>query len=277
MDTEETSLVVRPASELVTTSGENLLLQRVRPEWQSKSLIERVKRLLPVDPSSACQRLLNAAIHDLREKIVVAGLDIASEAAAAYKLSSVTKPEDVLESYSTSNVLDLAYRMGLLSRPEWRRLQRAYDIRRDLEHEDNEYEAQPEDVVYVFTTCIEIVLSREPIELPRVTDVKEIVEAPANVALSMDLIRDYEKAPNPRQKEITLFLVRTALDGSKADITRQNAIEALRTLEPFTSNTVKIELAAHAQERVKRTPLTEAQVKTAVAGRLPPVPEAVAG
>jgi hypothetical protein len=49
--------------------------------------------------------------------------------------------------------------MGLLTRPEWRRLTRAYDIRRDLEHEDSEYEAGVEDCIYVFKTSIEAVLA----------------------------------------------------------------------------------------------------------------------
>ena len=40
-----------------------MLLSRIRPEWQAKSLIEGVERLLLVDPSSACQRPLNAPIQ----------------------------------------------------------------------------------------------------------------------------------------------------------------------------------------------------------------------
>src|ERR1043166_83310 len=106
------------------------LMPRVRPEWQAKSLIQRVQRLLPTDPSSACQRLLNAAVHDLREKVVIAGLDIAQQAANQAKLPPVTKSEDV-ENYSTDKLLNLAYEMGLLTRPEWRRIKRCYEIRSD--------------------------------------------------------------------------------------------------------------------------------------------------
>jgi hypothetical protein len=116
------------------------LMARVRPEWQAKSLIERVHRLLPTDPSSACQRLLNAAVHDLREKVVVAGLDIAEQAGRQPKLPPVTKAEDV-ENYPTDKLLDLAFHMGILTHPEWRRMKRCYEIRRDLEHEDDQYEA----------------------------------------------------------------------------------------------------------------------------------------
>ena len=132
---------------MIVASGVEALLAQIRPEWQAKSLIQRVKDLLVVDPSSACQRLLNAAIHDLREKIIIAGLDVAQEAASLNGLPQAKKPEEVHE-YSTTHTLDLTYHMGLISRPEWRRLKRAYDIRKDLEHEDDQYEAGVEDCVY---------------------------------------------------------------------------------------------------------------------------------
>src|SRR5229473_8713947 len=78
-------------------------LAQIRPEWQAKRLVQRVISLLPVDASSACQRLLNAAIKDLQSKIVIAGIDLATEAAKLHKLPPVTKPDDVLENYSTTN------------------------------------------------------------------------------------------------------------------------------------------------------------------------------
>jgi hypothetical protein len=117
MSDEVKSLVPSPRGALVTASGADILLEQIRPAWKAKSLIERVKRLVSVDPSSACQRLFNAAVHDLREKILVVGLDLAREAATVHKLPSVTKAEDILDAYSTSNILDLAYYIGLLSRP----------------------------------------------------------------------------------------------------------------------------------------------------------------
>ena len=83
------------AKEIIVSSGVTNTLDRIRPEWKSKRLIERVERLLPVDPSSACQRIFNAAVHDLKEKIVVAGLDIAEQAAHQYNMPSISKPEDV--------------------------------------------------------------------------------------------------------------------------------------------------------------------------------------
>jgi hypothetical protein len=53
----------------------NDLLAAIRPEWQAKRLVQRVVALIPIDPSSACQRLLNAAIKDLQQKIVIAGIE----------------------------------------------------------------------------------------------------------------------------------------------------------------------------------------------------------
>jgi hypothetical protein len=259
-----TSIV--PASSVALAIRVPDLLLQVRSEWKAKSIIERVQRLLEVDPSSACQRVFNAAVHDLRAKIVAAGLDIAKEAALANKLPPVTRADDILDGYSVSNTLDLAYRMGLLTRPDWKRIRRAYEIRGDLEHEDDEYEAQLEDLFYIFKTSIEIVLSRDPFELLRVDDVKAVVDAPSSVALTTEFIQGYEHAPEPRQKEIAQFLVNAALDDARPDVTRVNAVAVLRQLEPLTRDTVKIELAKHVQDRAKKTGLTVAQAKVASAG-----------
>lgn len=238
--------------ELVTqaTSVDSFLLQ-IRPQWQAKSLIERVQRLLPVDPSSACQRLLNAALHDLREKIVLAGIDIAKQAAELHGLPTITKSEDV-ENLSNSRVIDLTYRMGLLTRAEWRRLKRCYEIRRDLEHEDDEYEAQLEDCVYIFKTCIEVVLSRDPVELLKVTDVKDVVEQAVPQFPEHEFLEDYRNAPEPRQQEIMLFLVSAALDPERPDVVRCNSYEMMKHLQEATKNAVKIEIAARLQKRVGR-------------------------
>lgn len=254
---------------MVLASGVDGLLGQIRPEWQAKSLIARVKTLLPVDPSSACQRLLNAAIHDLRAKIIIAGLDVAQEAATANKLPSVSKPEDVHE-YSTTHTLDLAYHMGLISRPEWRRLKRAYDIRKDLEHEDDEYEAGVEDCVYVFRTCIDVVLSKDPISPVRVTDIKDIIEAPKPVALSKELVDDFTNAPDKRQLEIFKFLVSASRDAKKPDIVRQNAIEALRVLRSVARKAVQAQLGQYMQDLVKGKPINLADMKIAAAAGVTP-------
>lgn len=245
------------------------LLARIRPEWQGRSLVERVQKILPVDPSSACQRLFNAAIHDLREKVVIAGIDIAKEAAKTSNLPSIEDAEDV-QQYSTSNLVDLCYRMGLLNRAEWRRLHRAYEIRRDLEHEDDEYEAGLEDCVYIFKTTIEIVLSRHPTNPLRVTEVKELVESADDLAPSADLLADYQKAPQPRQEQICRYLVSTALSKEQPDIVRQKAIELLRRLEQLTHHQVRLAIAAAIQERIGRHGLDLATAKVAHAiGAIP--------
>ncbi|MEW5826494.1 MAG: hypothetical protein AB1778_06635, partial [Candidatus Bipolaricaulota bacterium] len=258
-----------PVAEVIATSDVPGLMKQIRPQWQAKGLIERVRRLLTVDPSSACQRLLNAAVADLREKVKIAGLDIAKEAAAAHKLPPVERPEDV-ENYSTSRLLDLAYRMGLLTRAEWRRMTRAYDIRRDLEHEDSEYEAGVEDCVYIFKTCIEAVLAKDPVQLIRVAEVKEIIEAAGPAVADLALVEDYERAPDTRQLEILKFLVSTALDTGRPELVRQNAFAVLRALNGPTRDAVRVDLASHVLERLNRDPLTEALVRVANAiGILP--------
>ena len=244
-------LVVNPAVELVNSSSVPALLEQIRPQWQSKNLIERVKRLLQADPSSACQRVLNAALHDLREKIKVAGLDIASEAASQHKLPPVNNLDDV-DNYSAAKIIDLSYRMGLLSRPEWRRVSRCYEIRRDLEHEDDEYEAGIEDCVYIFTTCIEVVLARDPIQVLRVTDVKELVEQPTASIPDHTLIEDFQHAPQSRQVQIVKMLINLSLDAKKPDLVQQNAFTFLGYFKEISLQATVTEIGTFLQEKIGR-------------------------
>ncbi|QQG37386.1 MAG: hypothetical protein HYS17_06255 [Micavibrio aeruginosavorus] len=262
-------IIASPNAALVADSGVPALLEQIRPAWKAKSLINRVQRLVAVDPSSACQRLLNAAIHDLKDKIVIAGIDIAREAAKQYKLPPLEGVEEI-ENYPTAKVIDLAYRMGLLSRPEWRRVSRCYEIRRDLEHEDDEYEAGVEDCVYIFKTCIEVILGRDPIHLLKVTDVKEIVEQSDPVTASETLVDDFAHAPQPRQTEIFKFLISIALDKDKSDIVQQNAFTILNALEAHVQNAVKLDVAQHLQTKIGRVKLERRHVRVAIAsGALP--------
>lgn len=258
-----------PNAELVKASEAPSLLSKVRPAWQAKNLITRVHRLLEVDPSSACQRLFNASIHDLREKMIIAGIDIAAEAARQNGLPPVTKAEDI-ENYATSKLIDLAYRIGLLSRPEWRRVSRCYEIRRDLEHEDDEYEAGVEDCVYIFKTCIEVILAVDPIHLLRVTDVKDVIEESSPTLPAESLREDFAGAPQSRQRDIFKFLVSIALDGGQPEVVQQNAFNFLSHLEPLTRSAVKLLLASHFQERVGREKLDRRHARVAVAAGVLP-------
>jgi len=247
-------IVVNPNSELIEASGVGAFMARIRPHWKAKQLVQRVEKLLATDPSSACQRLFNASIHDLREKIVVAGIDLATEAAKQHKLPPVTKPEDI-EEYSVLRIIDLSYRIGLLSRPEYKRLLRAYDIRKDLEHEDDEYEAGIEDCVYIFATCIDVVLSKDPLHLIKLSDIKQIVEQPAPATVNDSLMEEYQQAPQPRQLDIYRFLISTALNKSQPDIVQQNSYNALYTLQPHTHNQVILDCSKEMVEHIgKKAP-----------------------
>lgn len=264
-----------PAAGVALIRADNVpgLLRQVRPQWQAKRLMERVRALLDVDPSSACQRILNAAIADLKEKVVLAGLDIATEAASQHKLPPIVKDEDV-ERYSTSKLIDLCYRMGLLSRPEWRRLHRCYEIRRDLEHEDDEYEAGPEDCIYIFKTCVEVVLSRDPIQVVRIADFKAVVEQPSAIVPNEVLLEDFKNAPQPRQEEIGKFLLSIALDKKQPDLVQQNAFTSIGLAFPLLSNPARVALGNHLQQAIGRD-ITERQVRVAhAAGLLPYIRQA---
>jgi len=247
-------VVVNPSSELVEASGVGSLMTRIRPHWKAKQLVQRVERLLSTDPSSACQRIFNASIHDLREKIIVAGVDLALEAAKQHKLPPITKAEDI-EEYSVHRIIELSYYMGLLSRPEYKRLLRAYDIRKDLEHEDDEYEAGIEDCVYIFSTCIDVVLSKDPLHLIKLNDVKQIVEQPAPAIVNESLLEEYKQAPRPRQYDIYCFLISTALNKSQPDIVQQNSYSALFKLRPHTHNQVILDCSKEMVEKIgKKAP-----------------------
>lgn len=251
---EEYGIVPKEDAEVSPASIKGML-EIIRPVWKGKGLIKRVERLLPVDPSSACQRLFNGAIYDLREKIAIIGIDIAKEVAKNYRLPPVEKDDDILENYSTYNIIDLSYRIGILRRSEWRRMQRCYEIRKDLEHEDNEYEAVLEDCFYIFKSTIEVVLSQDPIELLRVTDAKQIVEEPQGITISEELLQDYAHAPELRQKEILGFLVSTAKNDEQPDIVRENAYELLRHFKATTKTPVVIEIAKDLEKELGRNPI----------------------
>lgn len=262
------NLVPSPTVSLVKAENVQGLLGQIRPQWQAKNLIERVRKLSEVDPSSACQRIFNAAMHDLREKVVLAGVDIAGEAATQYKLPPVSKEDDI-EEYSTSRLIDLAYRMGILGRAEWRRVSRCYEIRRDLEHEDDEYEAGVEDIVYIFHTCVDVILSKDPVQLVRLTDFKDLVESAQSTIPDDVLLEDFASAPNPRQEQIGKFLLSTALDKSKPDLVQQNAYTALSYISSRLHSPVRTALGSHLQEKVGRN-LTDREARVAqVAGLMP--------
>lgn len=253
MNEEKFELVHSPKPE-ITKFSVSELLNSIRPIWKGRKLIQRVEILLPVDPSSACQRLFNASIHDLKEKIVVMGADLAKEVASNYKLPAINNDDDILN-YNVSKTIDLSYRIGLLSRAEWRRMHRCYEIRRDLEHEDNEYEAVLEDCFYIFKSTIDTVLSKDPIELLKITDVKQIVENPTELTISEEFLEDYKGAPILRQKEIAQYLIAVAYDPKQPDIVRENCVEMMRHLSEITNTQVIIDTAKTLEDKLGRNPI----------------------
>lgn len=261
-------LIVAPNVALMQAENVPALLGQIRPLWQARRLIERVRALLNVDPSSACQRLLNAAIADLKEKVVIAGLDIATQAAVQHRLPPVTRDEDI-EHYSTAKLIELTYRMGLLNRAEWRRLSRCYEIRRDLEHEDDEYEAGVEDCLYIFKTCIEVMLARDPIQVIRVIDFKTIVDQPSAAIPNDVLLEDFKNAPQPRQEEIGKYLLGISLDKKQPDLVQQNAISSMSKTFSLLTNPARVALGSYLQQQFGRD-ISERQARVAhAAGLLP--------
>jgi hypothetical protein len=264
------TLVPAEAKGEIVAAGAPDLLAKIRPEWRAKGLIRRTTRLLDIDPSSACQRLFNAAIADLRQKILIAGLDIAKEAAARFRLPSITKEEDVSENYTVARIIDLAYRIGILARPEWKKIVRCYDIRGDLEHEDQEYEADVDDILYIFKNCIELILERGPVEILRVDDIKKLVQSPDAPTVTGHILEDYDHAPHIRQKEIIESLISLALDSKKPDIIRQHSMDLLEHFRSLTKDTALIDLGSFLQERYQDKPLDLVCMKVSYASGVLP-------
>ena len=265
---EDNAVIISPNYNLIVDAGVPTMMAQIRPQWQAKRLIQRVARLLPVDPSSACQRILNASIHDLRDKIRTVGLDIAKEAAQQNKLPNIGSEED-LENYSTFNVINLAYKIGLLSRSEWRRVSRCYEIRRDLEHEDDEYEAGPEDCFYIFSTCINVILSKDPVQLIRVTDVKSVVEQATAAVPDAVILEDFTGAPGPRQKQILEMLISFAMDPAQPDIVQQNSHSFLRYFSKISPPAILTDVGRSFQEKAGRT-LDERTIRVSLAANIYP-------
>lgn len=245
------------------------ILNQIRPAWKSKDLITRTAKLIQVDLSSACQRIFNAAIHDLREKVIVAGIDVADAAAKQMKLPSINTNEDVQE-YPIKKLIDLCFGIGLFNRAEWKRISRCYEIRCDLEHEDDEYMAEESDCIYIFKNCIEAVLSKDPINILKVKEVKDIIESPNKVIPDSELIEEYTHVPAPRQVEIMKLLISESLNKDKPEIVRENAYTCIKYLGNMTQNSVKLNLVDFYQGKFGRNPLTSDQVRVMYAsGMLP--------
>ena len=156
-----------------------------------------------------------------------------------------------------------------MSRPEWRRVSRCYEIRRDLEHEDDEYEAGPEDCFYIFSTCISVILSKDPIQLIRVTDIKALVEQASPALPDATVIEDFSGAPVPRQKQILEMLINFAMDPNLSDLVQQNSHTFLRYLSAIAPPPTLTAVGTTFQENVGRF-LDERTVRVALAANIYP-------
>lgn len=107
------------------------------------------------------------------------------------------------------------------------------------------YEAGVEDVVYIFKTCIDVILANDPVQIIKLTEIKEILESPNPVSLEQAVIEDYRQAPIPRQIDIYKFLISSALDTRQPDIVRQNCYNALGTIKEDTDNKAILEVSKY--------------------------------
>lgn len=143
-----------------------------------------------------------------------------------------------------------------------------------MEHEDDEYEAGLEDFVYIFHTCVEVILSKDPIHLVKLTDFKDLVEQ-AQASIPNDaLLEDFASAPQSRQEKIGKFLLSTALDKDKPDLVQQNAYTALGFISEKMNSHVRTSLGTHLQDKVGRR-MGDRQARVAdLAGLMPYIRQA---
>ena len=113
-------------------------------------------------------------------------------------------------------------------------------------------------------------MSRDPIHLLRVSEVKDLVEQPKPATPSPSLLQDYEHAPPPRQEAILKFLASLAIDTEKSELIRQNAFSFLSALAGLTQNSVKLLLAEHLQDRISRSAPSRLLIRVAFASCVMP-------
>lgn len=116
---------------------------------------------------------------------------------------------------------------------------------------------------FIFKTTIDVVLSKDPIELLKVTDAKDLIESSTNISVTEEFLTDYKSAPKGRQREITELLISYASDDTKPDIVRENSVELMRHIKPLTEKTVTIEMASILENKLDRAGIN---LKTAKIG-----------
>jgi len=237
------------AEDVLKLKEENLIIESkvvhlfddVREIWKDRNIIKRSLLLLKVDPSSACQRIFNAAIFDLKEKLILLGIDLIKTAVRIHKMEEINTTDDIKD-YKTRNIIELSKNIGILSEVERSRMQRVYDIRNDLEHEDIVYEANESDVIYVFQTCIETVLSKDPIKVLRVSDIQKLIESKDRVYPEYSMVEDFKTTMGTNQLEIVEQLIGISLDERKDEVMIENAFNTLNAFGEHIQNDVKLSL-----------------------------------
>ena len=113
----------------------------------------------------------------------------------------------------------------------------------------------------MFMTTIHVVLSKDPIHVIKIEDIKAIVEQPSVATLGDDVLTDYEHAPKARQIEIFTFLISNALKKTNPDIVRQNCYNIVGQVRTVTNSQVII--AAAKKMFMSHVPLNDAKARVA--------------
>ena len=134
------------------------------PTWTDRNLVSRIEHLLKVDPSSACQRLFNATIQDLREKIL--GLEVENPCKTDFDLNlSPIVEKQRLTFCPTMQLIELSHKLRILTGAERERILRCYQIICELVREEDEYKLDAQKIIFLFKSCVSCVLGKEPVVL----------------------------------------------------------------------------------------------------------------
>ncbi len=217
-------------------------LSEIREPWQTSRLVERVRQLISVDHSCACQKLFNTAIWDIKDKLGQWGEDFVYK--IAYKNSKISRGTvNPISGLSTTELLNLSYRSKLLSFEQWQLITECYQIRCKLEHEDRYFEVSSLETEKFFDVCINEVLSVDSMEIKEYDNFETITELTELAVPSQLLLSSFGSMSLENQVDATTFLIDVATNSSELMRATQNSVISLIHLRESLSDHAKQEVA----------------------------------
>ncbi|MFC1862644.1 PAS domain S-box protein [Thermodesulfobacteriota bacterium] len=174
------------------------ILDGIRPSWKTRNLVSRVERLFDIDLNSACQRLFNAAIQDLREKILLTGVESIHKTTTLHDLPPISNDQS-LKYYPILNLIELAHVLDLLSGEERKSILQCSRIFCDLAQENDE-EVDARDILFLFKACVTCLLDKESVQIAEGLKGKRTLDAAYGRSSDPDTSQTSPKEERPKEK-----------------------------------------------------------------------------